>query len=197
MRQARIAASVLVGLGLVSGPASVTWAQARVVVPVIIQSPRVASPRASSVQITTQTLPAAPGGTSTRVTVQDTTGRLLGAAPLPRAGTQASEAPTTRVTVRDTTGRVLGMTPAGAGSAVPGVTSTRITVQDTTGRLLGTVPGTRALAPATTSSVVVELDRQGTAGPGGSSGAIGFGRRSWTVTTDGPPIEVPIIILAD
>jgi hypothetical protein len=102
--------------------------------------------------------------TSTRITVQDTTGRLLGVTPT-RALTPAGapDMTTTRVTIRDTSDRVSGVAPASesgdratsrvtirdtsnrlSGVTSPSeptsVTTTPVTIRDTTGRLLGVSP---------------------------------------------------------
>ena len=167
----RIAAtvSVLVGLGLVGSAPAPVAAQTRVVVPIVIQVPRAAPPRAStpssSVTVTTRTQPSPPGTTATRITVRDTSGagRNLSASPTARTQTIAPSG-TSSILVRTQTQ-----------SSPPGTTTTRITVRDTSGagRNLSASPTarTQATAPIGTSSVLVTVDRPlGPAGAGASGG---------------------------
>jgi hypothetical protein len=165
-----VVASVLAGLGLAGVPAQPVAAQSRVVVPVVIQRPRPAPPRAAgtpSLHVTTRTASPQPGVTTTRVTVQDTSGagRTLGLVPPVR----------TLATVPVGTASVLirvdrQPAPIGAGSG----DRTRVTVEDVSaaGRTLG-------------NPVPVAI--QATAGRG---------HHTVTVTNDGP-IDVPIVILAE
>ena len=88
MRRGMVVASMLAGLGL-GAPAGPVAAQSRVVVPIVIQAPRAATPPSSgtsSVQVTTRTTSSRPGVTTTRVTVRDSTGagRTVGPSPAGR-----------------------------------------------------------------------------------------------------------------
>jgi hypothetical protein len=191
-------AGMVVGLALSGIPSAPAWAQARaVVVPIVIQAPRPAvapSARIPSVSVTSRTLSPAPGLTTTRVTVENTTGRALGVLPPSRVGARdPAPAP-----------------PMAAVALPPSVTRSRITLQDTTvgapripgrggvpvgvGGLAGTavpVGGVGPVGAAVTGAgvpgrapVTVEITQWQT----------GLGRQHVSITTDGP-IDAPIVIL--
>jgi sulfur carrier protein ThiS len=218
MKRMVSAVSVLVGLGLVGSAPEPVAAQARVVVPIVIQVPRVVAPRAStlssSITVTTRTQASPPGTTTTRITVRDTTGaaRDLSASPtartqanapsgtssvLVRTRTQASPpgTTTTRITVRDTTGaaRDLSASPT-AHTQVNGSSGTS-SVLVTVDRPIGPVrPG----APGSTRVTVEDASRAGSAAGGpvstSSQRPAGLGQQTWTITSDAP-IAAPIVIL--
>ena len=176
MKRQAVGASVLAIFGLVGVAEGPAFAQSRVVVPIVIQAPRT-TPRstAPSVSVTTQTTTLHPGVTTTRVTVQDTTGRAFGVAPTPRVSQPGVT--TTHVRVEDTTGRAFGVAPVRrvavppastwSGSAPgstwsashPNATATRVTVEDTTGRLLGMVPVSRPVSVMPVTAGSVRFDR--------------------------------------
>jgi len=222
MRRRTIVASGFLGLGLAGVVAAPVAAQTRVAVPIVIHVPRAGVPRttAPSVSVTTQTTSPHPGVTTTRITVQDTTGRLLGVSPRSDTAGTSSGTTTTRITVQDTTGRLLGVSPRSRMAATPtesmaapsGATATRITIQDTTGRVLGASPASGMLAPtpSSTSSVRIGVNR-GSLRPAGAEdlpGAVGNpglhtpfaleagsgARRTVTITSDAP-IDTPIVIV--
>jgi hypothetical protein len=169
MRRTTVVASVLAGLGLAGVPAEPVAAQSRVVVPIIIQQPRSAPPRAAgppSLHVTTRTGSPQPGVTTTRVTVADTTGagRTLGLAPPVRAlATVPLGTPSVLIRVDRQPAPIVGA----AGR-------TRVTVEDVSGadRTLG------GPAPETVQA------------------AAGHGRQTVTITSDAP-IDVPIVILTE
>jgi hypothetical protein len=188
MRRTTVVASVLAGLGLAGVAVGPVAAQSRVVVVPIITQPQRAAPPTSagrqsvqvtstptsagrqSVQVTTTTVSPQPGVTTTRITVQDTTGRLLGVSP-PRTAAPQPGVTTTRITVQDTTGRLLGVSPP-----------PRMTVgADPGGQRQATVGD----GPTLVVPVLVTL-------PAASGG----GHQTVTITTDGP-IDVPIVILTE
>ncbi len=218
MKRMAAMVSALVGLGLVGSAPEPVAAQTRVVVPIVIQVPRAAPPRAStpssSVTVTTRTQPSPPGTTATRITVRDTSGAGRDLSASPTARTQATAASgTSSVLVRTQTQ-----------PSPPGTTATRITVRDTSGaaRDLSASPTARTHATASsgTSSVLVTVDRPlGPAGPGtpgqtrvtvedvsraaralggpvatSSQRTAGLGQQTWTITSDAP-IAAPIVIL--
>jgi hypothetical protein len=210
-------AAVLAALGLVGSPAEPVAAQTRVVVPIVIPAPRPAAPRASaptSVHVTTRTRSPQPGVTSTRVTVQDTSGagRNLGASPTaPTLTTVPAATSSLQVTTR-------------TASPQPGVTATRIMVRDPSraGRDLGVSPTARMLTtvPLGTPSTLVTVESPvgpdgtpaagrtrvivddvtaagrvlGSSPPASSLRTAGPGRQTWTITSD-EPIDTPIVIL--
>jgi hypothetical protein len=197
MRRRTIVVSGLLGLGLTAVAAAPVAAQTRVAVPIVIHVPRAGVSKATptSVRVTTATTSHQPGQTTTRVTVQDTTGRLLGVSPTgPTAFAPAPPPPSagvnaTRITVRDTTGRLLGAAPA-MGPLSSSTSSVRITVDR------GSSP--RGAGPAAPRQAVAG-EVSGTVGLSGSGGpftiAAGSGaRRTVTITSDAP-IDTPIVIL--
>ncbi len=169
MRQGMIVASVLAGLGLAGTSAGPATAQTRVIVPIVIQTQRAASPqsaRTPSIHVTSRTASPQPGVTTTRVTVRDTTGagRSVGLSPASQTmATVPAGTPSVLVTVDRRRG------PDGAGA--PG--QTRVTVEDVShsNRALG--------GPAP-----VSVQR-----------AAGFGQQTLIITSEAP-IDAPIVILA-
>jgi hypothetical protein len=164
-----VVASVLAGLGLTGTPVGPAAAQSRVIVPIVIQTPRAASPqstRTPSIHVTTRTASPQPGVTTTRVTVRDSTGagRSVGLSPVGRTmATVPAGTPSVLITVD----RRLG--PDGTGA--PG--RTRVTVEDVShsNRVLG--------GPAP-----VSIQR-----------AAGLGHQTLIITSEAP-IDAPIVILA-
>lgn len=172
MRGTIVVASVLGVLGLSGIPAAPAVAQSRVIVPIVIQAPRVAAPPATgtpTVHVTTRTTMPQPGVTSTNVTVTNTTGagRAVG---FPPAVQTMRTVPIGTPSVQVTVDRRLGP-PGPAGSGVPG--QTQITVQDVSqsGRAVG--------GPAPVSVFQ-------SAGPG---------QQTFIITSEAP-IDAPIVILA-
>jgi hypothetical protein len=169
MRRTIVASGIVGGLALVGASAAPAAAQSRVVVPIVIQAPRVttSSPaRPPSINVSTQTATPQPGVTTTRVTVRDTTGagRTVGApAAISTLGTIPTGTPSTLITVD----RRL----APDGSGAPG--QTRITVEDVShsNRTLG---GPAPLATLRTA---------------------GTGQETVIVTSDAP-VDTPIVILS-
>jgi len=220
-RWGTIVTSLIVGLGLAGLLPGPLGAQTRLVVPIVIQGMRSASPPAAapSIQITTRTLSPQPGVTRTEVTVRDTTG-FHGFSGM-RSSLRPGE---TRVTVQDATG-VHGFSGVRRNPAQPG--EARVTVQDTTG-LSGFSSGrSRGLPPGTTTTHVTLQDTTGLSGfasgrppallgaattsgplpaPGDGSTVVvpfpmplrppmGGTPQSLTITAEGP-IDAPIVILS-
>jgi hypothetical protein len=164
-----VVAGVLAGLGLAGPLAGLAAAQTRVIVPIVIQTQRVASPqsgRTPSIHVTTRTASPQPGVTTTRITVRDSTGagRSVGGSPVSRMmATVPAGTPSVLVTVDRRQG------PDGAGA--PG--RTRVIVEDVShsNRALG--------GPAP-----VSIQR-----------AAGFGQQTLIITSEAP-IDAPIVILA-
>ena len=168
MKWTMVVASGLGALGLVGTPTGPAVAQSRVIVPIVIQAPRPATPSVgrSSVHVTTQTTSPQPGVTATRITVRNTTGaaQSVRQAPAIQTGTVVrSGTPSILVTVD----RRLG--PNGTGT--PG--ETRVIVRDVS-HSVGTVGG----------PPVVSMEQ-----------AAGRGQQTFVITSDAP-IDAPIVILA-
>lgn len=168
MRRTMVVASLLAGLGLTGALAEPAAAQSRVIVPIVIQSPRPApSPvaRTPSIHVTTRTTSPQPGVTTTRVTVRDTTGagRTIGLPPARQTMSAVrSGTPSVLVTVDQRRG------PDGTGA--PG--QTRVTVEDVS-------HSNRAVGGPAPVSV--------------QAGA-GVGQQTLIVTSEAP-IDAPIVIL--
>ena len=168
MRRGMVVASMLAGLGL-GAPAGPVAAQSRVVVPIVIQAPRAATPPSSgtsSVHVTTRTTSSRPGVTTTRVTVRDSTG----------AGRTVGPSPA---------GRTLATVPAGTPSVL--VTVDRRREPDGTG------------APGQTRVTVEDVSRAnrvlGGPAPAAVYGAANRGDQTLIITSEAP-IDAPIVILA-
>jgi hypothetical protein len=221
--RATLVTSLIAFLGLAGLPAGPVLAQTRVVVPIVIQAPRVASPQAAptSVQITTRTVSPRTGGTRTEVTVQDTTGvrgfsRVSPSAPpsgetrvtvqdttgvhgFSRVSRSAPPSGETRVTVQDTTG-VRGFSSRRPGVLSPDATTTQVTVQDTTG-----VQGFSSVRSSPLPGATMTPGQLHAAGDAGSTVVVPFpvtlrpvtagSLQSLTIRTEGP-IDAPIVILA-
>ena len=163
-----IVASLVAGLGLAGIPTGPATAQSRVIVPIVIQAPPppARSTGTPSVQVTTRTASPQPGVTTTRVTVQDTTGagRTGG---LPPATGLMRTVPAGTSSVLITVDRRLG--PDGTGA--PG--RTRVTVEDVS-------------RSSRTSGGAAPVSIQRTAG---------LGQQTLIITSEAP-IDAPIVILA-
>jgi hypothetical protein len=195
--RATLVTRLIAFLALAGLPAGPVLAQTRVVVPIVIQAPRVASPQAAptSVQITTRTVSPRTGGTRTEVTVQDTTG-VHGFSRVSRSAPPSGE---TRVTVQDTTG-VRGFSSRRPSVLSPGATTTHVTVQDTTG-----VQGFSSVRSGPLPGATMTPGQLPAAGDAGSTVVVPFpvtlrpvtagSLQSLTITTEGP-IDAPIVILA-
>jgi hypothetical protein len=195
--RATLVTRLIAFLGLAGLPAGPVLAQTRVVVPIVIQAPRVASPQAAptSVQITTRTVSPRMGGTRTEVTVQDTTG-VRGFSRVSRSAPPSGE---TRVTVQDTTG-VRGFSSRRPSVLSPGAATTQVTVQDTTG-----VQGFSSIRSSPLPGATMTPGQLPAPGDAGSTVVVPFpltlrpvtagSLQSLTITTEGP-IDAPIVILA-
>jgi hypothetical protein len=166
-RRVRMVTTVIAGAAIVALFPSLTQAQARVIVPILVPTPPAAASSAgpSSIHVTTRTVSPRSGVTTTEVTVRDTTGavRRVG----PAAGSQLATAPVGTRAVLVTVERRTG--PDGAGPA--GTTS--VTVEDVShaSRVVG---GPAPLATLRTASP---------------------GQETVTLTSEAP-IDAPIVILA-